>query len=264
MITAAVLKLFPRPKGEAVFFAALPSLQAAMDCLHLAQSMSGFSLTALELIPRIGLDFVFKHIPKTRDPLKEKSPFYLLGALSSEKSAQEAKETAQAILSESLEKGWIKDAALASSEAQARALWKLRESMSEAQKREGAGIKHDISVPLAEMPRFLEKAEAAVKEALPQARIVAFGHLGDGNLHYNISQPVGMSAEDFLALRETISAVIYDLVDSHNGSFSAEHGIGVLKREELSRRKDAAEIAMMRLVKKSLDPDNLFNPGKLL
>ena len=264
IITAAVLKLFPMPKGETTFLAGLQTPQQALDCFHWAQARSGGALSAFELIPRIGMDFVLKHIPETRDPIRNPSPCYLLGALDSEISAEDASEKAQAILSELMEKNLIKDAVLTSSEARRQALWKLRESMSEAQKREGASLKHDISVPLSKMARFLEEAEAAVKAFLPEARIVAFGHIGDGNLHINISQPVGMSADDFLALREKIGAILYDLVESFDGSISAEHGIGVLKRDELARRKSQTELEMMRQIKRALDPDNLFNPGKLL
>ena len=263
IITAAVLKLFPRPQGRATFFAALKTPKGAAEILREQEGAGGAALSAFEIIPRMGLDFVLKHISGTRDPFHKKHLWYLLGEIDSEESTAHAHQEAERLLARGLEKQWIEDALLASSLAQARSFWKLRESLSEAQKHEGAGLKHDISVPVGSVPVFLDRAQIAIKKAIPHVRVVAFGHVGDGNVHFNLSAPHGMKAEAFLALKGKAARIVYDLVDSLGGSISAEHGIGVAKLEDFLERKSSVEIDMMKHIKRALDPQGILNRGKM-
>jgi FAD/FMN-containing dehydrogenase len=264
VITAAALKLFPRPKEKATAFVALPDANAALALFSIAEAQAHERLTAFEFMNRTSIDMVLRHIPGTRPPLKTPAPWYALIELSSCAEDGAAAATLERILAAASEKGVIGDAVMAGSLAQAHALWRLRETISEAQKPEGGSIKHDISVPVARIPEFVAAAAALVENACPGARPVAFGHFGDGNVHYNISQPEGMERAAFLALWEALSAKVHDLVASLGGSISAEHGIGQMKRGELVRFKSPIELDLMRRIKAAFDPKGILNPGKLL
>jgi FAD/FMN-containing dehydrogenase len=263
IITAAVLKLFPRPRANATAFVGLASPQAALSLLTLAQERAGQSVVTFELLPRIGLDFVLRHSPGSRDPLSGAHAWYALIELASQ-APQGLQETAETLLGDALERGIAEDAALANSLVQRNAFWRLREHLSEVQKHEGGSIKHDVSVPVAAVPAFMETATAAVEAALPGARIVAFGHLGDGNIHFNVSQPVGADKEAFLSRWHEINDIVHAIVASFGGSISAEHGIGRLKRDLLPQVKDPVALDVMRALKRTLDPKGLLNPGKVL
>ncbi|MEI9888326.1 MAG: FAD-binding oxidoreductase [Rhizomicrobium sp.] len=260
VITAAVLKLFPKPAARATAFAAVPSAQAAVQLLAAMQAATGGLVSAFEIVPRIGVELVTAHIPGARDPLPAPSPWYVL----IEAAGGEGFDLDEAVTTALHASGLVTDASVASSEAQRAALWGLRENMSEAQKREGASIKHDVSVPVSAIPAFLEKATAAVLKALPGARPVSFGHIGDGNIHFNFSAPKDGDAAAFLARWDAVQGIVHDIVHAFGGSISAEHGIGVQKRDQLERYKSAAELDVMRALKRTLDPNNILNPGKVI
>ncbi|HTV69083.1 MAG TPA: FAD-binding oxidoreductase [Rhizobiaceae bacterium] len=264
VITAAVLKLFPKPKGREVAWVGLKSPEDALALLTLAQDKAGSSLTAFELITDVVLKFTTKHIPGSVQPLASEWPWHVLMEISSGRSAEDARALAEDILGAGLEAGIAGDAVIASSAAQGAALWKLRESMSHAQKPEGASIKHDISVPVAKIPEFIALAAKAVASVSPDARVVCFGHMGDGNLHYNVAQPVGGDAEAFLAHYPAMNRAVHDLVRGFNGSISAEHGIGRMKRDELIATAPPVATDLMRRVKAVFDPVGIMNPGKLI
>lgn len=264
VITAAVLKLFPKPAGREVAYVGLASPEKALRLLGRAEARAGRQLTAFELMGRRGMEFTLRHTPGARDPLADAHAWYLLVEVSSQRSAEDARETMEAILGAALEEDLIEDAAIAQSLTDAVTFWKMREAMSWAQKPEGGSIKHDVAVPVARVAEFLAAADAAVLAAIPDARIVAFGHLGDGNIHYNISQPVGADKAAFLARWTEINAIVHGIVDAMDGTFSAEHGIGQLKRLELARTKNSVEMALMRSLKQTLDPYQILNPGKVV
>jgi len=263
VITAAALKLFPKPQSRATAFVAVRDPQAAVALLGRLQEASGGMVCAFELIPRIALELVLAHIPQTVDPLKSPSPWYVLMEATSAGSTALG-ETVQDALEQAMQSGLASDATLAANEAQRMALWRLRENISEAQKREGASLKHDIAVPVNAVPEFLRKGIEAVTALVPGARAVSFGHLGDGNIHFNFSVPKGGNGDVFLARANEVSRVVYDIVRDFAGSISAEHGIGVAKREEIVRYKSAVEIEIMRTIKRTLDPHNILNPGKVV
>ena len=260
IVTAAALRLFPRPAVAATAFIAIDSPAAAVALLSRLQAETGGLVSGFELMPRLGLELVLAHIPGARDPLAAPSPWYVLA---------EATSGARFDLRGAFEDALVgadgvRDAVLAASETQRKALWDLRENMSEAQKREGASIKHDVSVPVSAIPAFLDEATAAVLQAMPDARPVSFGHLGDGNIHFNFSAAKGGDAEAFPARWEDIQRLVHDIVHRFGGSISAEHGIGVQKRDQLVRYKSAAELDVMRTLKRALDPHNILNPGKVV
>jgi FAD/FMN-containing dehydrogenase len=263
VVTAAVLKLFPAPKAIETAFIGLESPDQALGLLQLAQERAGGAVTTFELLPRIGLDFVLKHSPAARDPLADENEWYVLMELSSP-CAHGLDDTLAGILESALDDGLIDDAAVAASRAQRDEFWALRERLSEVQKLEGGSIKHDVSVPIALVPEFLDVATDAALELEPRARVVAFGHVGDGNIHFNISQPVGGDKAAFLARWPEFNRVVHDIVRDMGGSISAEHGVGVLKREELRLFKDPVALDVMRSLKAALDPKGLMNPGKVL
>ena len=263
IITAAVLKLFPRPRSVVTAFVGLQHPSAALQLLQLARETGGGTVTSFELLPRRGIEFVVHHVPSTREPLTAPFPWYVLVEISS--SAPQGLDDAMAeLLMAAHERGFIDDAVVAASLDQAADFWRLRELLSESQKFEGGSIKHDVSVPIRLVPAFLDKAIAAVEAFLPGARPLPFGHLGDGNIHFNVSQPVGGDKAAFLAQWEAVNKVVHDIVAEFGGSISAEHGIGRAKRHLLPDVKDPVEMAMMRAVKATLDPKNLLNPGKVL
>lgn len=264
VITAAVLKIFPQPKGKGVAYAGLRSTEDVLKLFQLAGEHAGPSLTGFELMPRVGVEFTIAHVDGVRDPLESPHDWYALIDISSSRSEEDARTTLETILTEAFESDIIQDAAIAESVAQAQSFWKMREEMSWAQKPEGGSIKHDISVPVARIPEFIHEANAATLEMIPGARIVCFGHIGDGNLHYNVSQPVGADKEKFLARWGELNHRIHTIVASYTGSISAEHGIGQLKREELTAFKQPVAIDLMRSIKKAVDPQGIMNPGKVL
>jgi FAD/FMN-containing dehydrogenase len=264
VITAAVLKLVPKPRGIAVAILAVPSPAAAIGVLAIARDNAGAALTAFEIMPRIGIDAVVRHLPGARDPLPAAHPWYLLIEVSSPRSEADADATVDAIFAVASEVGLAADGVRALSVEQSRAFWRLRHALSEVQKQEGASIKHDVAVPVAAIPEFIARASEAVVKAVPGARPFPFGHLGDGNIHFNVSQPVGGEAALFLAGAADVSAAVYDVVQSLHGTISAEHGIGRAKRELLAKVRSPLELDLMRQIKQVLDPNGILNPGKLL
>lgn len=264
IITGAVLKMVPRPRGRQVAYVGLASPDAALQLFEKASQRCGSALTGFELMPRIGIEFTTKHIPGVRDPLASAHPWYALVDISTSDSEQTAETMMHELLAEAHEAGLIADAAIASSLTQQDAFWHLRESMSDAQKPEGGSIKHDVSVPVSRIPAFLADADAAVLALMPDARICAFGHLGDGNIHYNISQPIGADKAAFIARWREVNAVVHAVVHKHTGSISAEHGVGQLKRDELAASRPAIETELMRRIKQAFDPAGIMNPGKVI
>lgn len=264
VITGAVLKLFPQPLGHEVAFAGLKSVKDALALFERASSRCGPALTGFELMPRLGVDFTTRHIPGVRDPLATRHDWYVLIDISTSDAADTAARMMEAVLAEGMEAGLIENAVIAASEEQRKALWHMRESMSPAQKPEGGSIKHDVSVPVSAIPDFMAKADAAVTAAIPGARICSFGHMGDGNIHYNISQPVGADGKAFLARWQEINHIVHGIVLSFGGSISAEHGIGQLKRDELAEIREPIEMDLMGRIKRAFDPAGIMNPGKVV
>ncbi len=264
IITGAVLKLFPRPVEKATALCALSNLEDATKLLNRARALSGDAVTAFELIPRIGLEMCAKHIAGVTDPFGAPHPWYVLTEFSSSRPDVTVRGSFEALLESAFEEGIIADAVVAESVEQQKNLWRIRESLPEAQKYEGGSIKHDISVPVSRVPQFIADGMAAVQQKFPGVRPVPFGHLGDGNIHFNISQPVGADTKAYLANWEDMNRVVHDIVVGMNGSISAEHGIGLLKVEEMKHYKDPVELDLMRRLKQAIDPANLMNPGKVV
>jgi FAD/FMN-containing dehydrogenase len=265
IITAAVLQLFPRPAAQLAALVAVPSPAAASSLLALSQARLGPGLTAFELISDTCIGLVERHVPAARRPLAQASPWYVLIELSDTRSETEATAQLESLLEASLESGHATDAAVSTSVAQFRSLWALREDISESQGAEGPAIKHDIALPIARIPGFIESTDASLARHFPGVRLVVFGHLGDGNLHYNLSPAAGATDRDaFAALEAPVNRLVHDAVHAHGGSISAEHGLGVLRRDESARYKSAVELQLMHAIKRALDPLNLMNPGKLL
>lgn len=264
IITAAVLKLFPKPRGKSVAFCGVQSPNQALQLLEKASSYAGQGLTAFELMAQTPLEFTLKHMENVRNPLDKTYPWHVLLEVSSNRSQEDADQTMQAILEASFDENAIDDAALSTSLAQVQDFWRIREMMPVAQKHEGGSMKHDVSVSVHQVPEFIAKAGEIIKREMPQARLYTFGHLGDGNMHYNITQPLNANADDFLKRQPEINAMIHDLVVSMEGSVAAEHGVGRLKRDLLARTKDKVELDLMHSIKQTLDPHNLMNPGKIL
>jgi FAD/FMN-containing dehydrogenase len=262
VITAAVLKLFPRPRAVETAFIGLPSPRAAIALLNLVQERTGGAATSFELIKSLGLELALRHGHGVRDPLPSKHPWYVLLQLSSQSAGLRAAMVD--VLAAAAERGLIEDATIAESLDQAKAFWHIREILPEVQKPEGGSVKHDVSVPIALVPQFLEQTDAAVEKLIPGIRPVPFGHVGDGNIHYNVSQPVGADKEAFLARWYEVNAVVDDVVAKLGGSISAEHGIGVMKRDLLPGVKDPVALNLMRTFKRTLDPNNILNPGKVV
>lgn len=263
IITAAVMKLFPLPLATATAWLAIDSPRSAVRLLADLQAAFGAALTACELVSNSSLCLVLKHIPGAQPPLSE-SPWHLLVELSGAGDEQALHSSLEAFLEQALVNGTVADAVLAQSVDQARRLWALRENISEAQKIDGISIKHDVSVPISRIGDFVERADAALQQAFPGIRIVAFGHVGDGNLHYNQSRAEAGENAAFIAATPQVNEIVHDIVHQLGGSISAEHGIGQLKREELLRYKSRLEMDLMRAVKRALDPQGLMNPGKVL
>jgi FAD/FMN-containing dehydrogenase len=263
VITAAVLRLVPRPRAVETAFLGLPSAQAALALFAIANDRAAGGVTSFELMTRLGIEMVLRHAAGCRDPLQKPYPWYVLLELSSQ-SKTGLRELLEEILTEGLNRGLVLDAAIADSLEQAKAFWRLREMFGEVQRHEGGSIKHDVSVPVAAVPDFIAEANAAVAALLPEARPVPFGHLGDGNIHYNVSQPVGADRAEFLARWNEVNAAVFAVVKKFGGSISAEHGVGVMKRDLLPSVKDPVALDLMRKIKHLLDPNNILNPGKVL
>ena len=262
IITAAALRLVPRPRSVETAWAAIPSVQAAVDLLGLATELTAGGVTSFEIMAREGIDIVIKH-GGARDPLAQPSPYSVLIELSSQRR-EGLRESMEQILAEGLEKGLVLDATICESVEQAKAFWKIREQFGEMQGREGGSIKHDVSVPVANIPAFIEEGNAAARKLIPGCRPMPFGHVGDGNIHYNITQPVGADKAAYLKRWDDMNDVVYKIVLKHGGSVSAEHGVGIVKRDYLPKIKDPVAYDLMKTLKRTLDPKGILNPGKVL
>jgi FAD/FMN-containing dehydrogenase len=265
IITAATLKLYPQPAATLTAWAAVPSLAAAVALLGLAQRQLGAGLTGFEVMGAFALSLVAKHFPQQRVPLVGVAPYAVLLENADNESEAHARERFEALLEAALEQGWVNDAVVAENIAQAHALWHVRESIPLAQAEEGLNIKHDISVPISRIPAFCDETDALLAQHIPGVRLVNFGHLGDGNLHYNVQAPAGVDAAAFLAEREDqVNDLVFEAVRRHGGSISAEHGVGQLKVAHLEHHKSPVALAMMRSIKQALDPQGLLNPGRVI
>jgi FAD/FMN-containing dehydrogenase len=260
IVTAVALKLFPQPAERVTALIAVREPQSAVELLSRLQAATGGAMSAFELMPRVGLEFVLAHIPQTIDPLAKPSPWYVLAEASGGANSHLEEAMENSLSSADL----VTDAVIAKSDTQRAALWKLREAMSEAQKPEGGSIKHDVSVPIKDIPAFLKEGIAAVEKMAPGVRPVPFGHLGDGNIHFNFTVPKNGDNAAFLARWNEIQDAVHDIVNRYHGSISAEHGLGIMKVHEIERYKSAAELDVMRALKRTLDPNNILNPGKVV
>ena len=265
IITAATMKLYPMPVSQLTAFAAVPSMEAAVELLGLAHRYLSSGLTGFEVMGQFSLSLVAKHYPQQRVPFWQDSPWCIVLENSDNESEAHARTCLERLLEAAMEQGCVSDAVVAESMAQAKALWHIRESIPLAQAEEGLNIKHDISIGVSRIPEFVRVADAALLKAFPGARLVCYGHLGDGNLHYNVQAPDTDDAARFLNEEEAaINAVVFDYVDQFNGSISAEHGIGSLKVEKLEHHKSPVALGVMRAIKQALDPHNLMNPGRVI
>ena len=264
VITAASLRLFPKIRARATALAAVPEVRAAVELLARLREASSDRVSSFELIPRIGIELTTRHIAGVSEPLDRPYPWYVLCELGASRAAEALDAVLEETLGSALIQGVVLDAAVARSERQRAALWKLRESIPEAQRLEGAGLKHDVSVPVGALAEFVTRASQWVSANVPDGLLVAYGHVGDGNLHFNVSAAPGAQRERFLAREEPVRRAIHDLVSEFGGSFSAEHGIGRLKVGELERYTSPVELALMRAVKRAFDPHDIMNPGKVL
>ncbi len=264
IITGAVVKLFAQPAARVTALFALDSSRAALSLLALAKQRCDAALTGFELMSDVCLQLVEKHFPSLHSPFATRHPQYVLLELSDPESDAHASALLASVAAAALEEGWIHDAVVASSLAQSAALWALREHISMAQAAEGKNIKHDIAVPISRIADFITDTDALLQQHFPGCRMVTFGHLGDGNLHYNVSAPLGMDDDAFLQQQAAVNACVHDQVHRYGGSISAEHGLGALKRDEIRRYKSGTEMDMMMAIKRALDPHNLMNPGKVL
>ncbi len=273
IITAAVLKLFPQPKAQLTALAAMRTPQDALRLLSIAQTHAGAALTGFELMSDVCVQLVLQHYPQQKKPFSDadaqhaqyaRYAQYVLLELSDAESEQHAITTLENILHTAMEQDIIQDAVVARSIAESNALWTLRESIPLAQAKEGGNIKHDISLPISRIPEFITTTDALLKKYVPNCRMVTFGHLGDGNLHYNVAPPKGISPTNFFAQETTINRIVYDSVHQFGGSISAEHGIGTLKRDTIRQYQSVVEIQLMQVIKHAIDPLNLMNPGKVI
>src|SRR3984957_20560161 len=264
VITAACLKLFPQPADTATALVGIDTPQHALDLLARLRTAAGDQLTSFELMPRMAVELTVKHVPGVADPLSQNTPWYLLIEVSSPNPQQDLITLLTTTLESAAARGTILDAMLATSMAQAQAMWKLRESVPEAQRRHGASLKHDVSVPISAIPTLIEKGAALVQRLAPEGDVISYGHAGDGNLHFNVSQKPDADIKSFVARGPALELAMFDLVESLGGSISAEHGIGRLKAAEFARRADPVELAVMHELKRALDPKGIMNPGKVL
>ncbi len=264
IVTAASLALAPAPRQSLTVLVGLDSLPAVLSLLRLVRGQLGETLSAFELMPRLAMDYVLEYLAEAYDPIGRPHPWYVFIQVDSTIKGRWLHEECIEALEAADRKGLVSDVIVAGNDAQADALWRLRDAISPAQKLGGVSIKHDISVPVAAIPEFIEQAEAALKEAVPGIRPCVFGHVGDGNLHFNLSQPADMQADAFRATESECNRIVFDLVGRHRGSIAAEHGIGRLRMGELERRTDPVRLDLMNRLKRCLDPDGLLNPGKIV
>jgi FAD/FMN-containing dehydrogenase len=264
IITAASLKLFSKVRSTATAFAAVASVQAAVELLSRLREASGDRISSFELIPRIGIDLTTQHIPGVREPLSQKHEWHVLVEVTSSRANENLNELLTDALAAAFESNRVLDAVVAQNDRERDAFWKIRETIPEAQRIDGASLKHDISLPITSLPKFVATAGDWIRANVPDGRLVAYGHVGDGNLHFNLNQAPGTSAKTFLAREASIKRVIHDMVRDFDGSFSAEHGIGKLKVGELERYASPVELDLMRAVKHAFDPNGILNPGKVL
>jgi FAD/FMN-containing dehydrogenase len=264
IITAAVLKLVPRPREIEVALAAVASPEAALDLFSRLQTHDAASVNAFEYMSGMGVDFVLRHIPGTNLPLGSPAEHYALIELATQRENADLRAAVESVLERAMEAGIVQDAVIAESETQRLALWRLREEHSEAQKREGASVKNDVSVPVSKVPELIRRATDACSTLLPGIRAVPFGHIGDGNIHFNLEQPEGMDEAGFLKLDHAIIDAVCAVVRDLGGSFSAEHGVGKLKPYLMPEWRGGVELELMRRIKRAIDPANLMNPGKVL
>jgi FAD/FMN-containing dehydrogenase len=264
IITAAALKLFPQPADSATALVGVDTPARALEMLGLLRSAAGDQLTTFEIMPRLAVELTVRHVSGVANPLSQDAAWYLLVELTSPNPRQNLAGMLTDELMHATEDGRIKDAMIATSISQALAMWKLRESVPEAQRHHGASLKHDVSVPVSSIPRLIEEGSALVARLVPEGDVMGYGHLGDGNLHFNVSQRPGTDAAAFLARGRALEHAVFDLVGSLGGSISAEHGIGRLKTQEFADRADPVELAVMRDLKRALDPRGILNPGKVL
>jgi FAD/FMN-containing dehydrogenase len=264
IITAAVLKLFPKPRSRATALVAIDDPRAAVALLTRLRESCGERVSGFELMSRLCIDLVLRHIPGQTDPFRETHPWYVLVELSDSTEGGALTELVEQTLGAVAEAGGLRDAVVAASEAQRKALWQIRENIPESQKLDGVSVKHDVSVPVSRVPDMIGEASARLARRFPDVRILAFGHVGDGNVHYNCSNPDPQRAKEFFAQGPEVNRIVYDVVHALGGSISAEHGLGVLKRDEIKHYKDPLELELMRRIKGTLDPDGIMNPGKVL
>jgi len=262
VITAASLRMIARPRSVETAFVGVASQEAALELFGIASEATP-GVTSFELMVRLGIDAVLKHDSGSRDPLAQTHPWYVLIELSSQQRAG-LRDTMETILETGVERGLVADAAIAESLDQAKSFWRIREMFGEVQRQVGGSIKHDISVPVAHVPAFIREANAAVIQLIPGARPLPFGHLGDGNIHYNIAQPIDADKAAFLERWHDVNMVVFEVVLKYGGSISAEHGIGIMKRDLLPTIKDPVAMELMRTLKRTLDPNGILNPGKVL
>lgn len=264
IVTRATLKLFPAPRTRSTAFVGATDAARIVALFKRLRALAGERLTTFEILPRLGLEMVLRHVPGTRDPLAQPHLAYALVELSTPEAEAPLDELMQKVLEEAMEAEEVEDAVLAVSGTQRDDFWRLREALSEAQRFEGGSIKHDVSVPISRVADFLDEATLACMAFLPGLRVCAFGHIGDGNIHFNLTQPVGMAKDAFLKLWLDFNAIVHQLVAARGGSIAAEHGVGLFKRDELPHYKDPVAMALMVQIKRALDPDTLMNPGKVV
>jgi FAD/FMN-containing dehydrogenase len=264
IVTAASLRLWPRPAAFATALAAVGSPADAVRLLGRLRAALGDALTTFELIPRIALELVLRHVPATRDPFEHAHEWYVLTEISLPQADSDLGGRFEAVLASAIEDGVANDAATATSEAQREAFWRLRDSIPEGQRHEGPGLKHDVSVETAQLPQFIDEGRSLIERLVPGSRLVAYGHLGDGNLHFNVSAPHGSDGSELAGAADAIGRGVHDLVARRRGSISAEHGIGQLKIAELAHYEDPAALALMHRIKQAIDPRGIMNPGKVL
>lgn len=264
VVTGAVLRLFPRPVEVATAFVAIRDLDASIELLGLLRAATGDALSSLEVMPRIGVDIALEFDPDVVDPLSARHDWYAIVEVSGTKADGQTGESLEAALGEAMEKGIVVDATIAASEAQAKAIWRIRKALVLNLPKVGAEVKHDVAVPVSKQPDFIRRATAAVERTAPGTRTVAYGHFGDGNVHFNLCAPPGMEASAFTTRAADLHRAVYDVAAEYDGSFAAEHGVGIVKLGEMGRYRSPVEIELMKRFKSLFDPEGLFNPGKVL